>query len=225
MKQLFLVTLAGSMLLLACNNSSNQTTTADSTGTSASPVTGAPATPPATTSADTAKGSDPWKQPMDDMMSQMHSIQKTGDFDIDFANMMAAHHQGAIRMSEVESAQGKDEKMKSKAQEILTKQKEEQQKLQDFVKSYKPSGMKHGEGELDKMMTDAMGKMQNRHMSGDIDKDFATMMVDHHEHGIRMSKMEQQYGMSSQLKQMAKKFIDDQTKDIKEFRDWLKVHK
>ncbi len=123
-------------------------------------------------------------------------MQMSGDFDVDFANMMIEHHQGAIDMSQVEVSQGSDEKIKSMAQKILKKQKEEQQMLRDFVKSYKPSGVKHGEGELQKSMSATMEKHKSMQMSGNVDKDFATMMVSHHEDGMAMQKngSEKRYG-------------------------------
>lgn len=158
---------------------------------------------------------------MTSTMDRMKNMKMTGDFDIDFANMMIEHHQGAIDMAQTEISQGKDEKMKSKAQEIINKQKDEQQKLRDFVSSYKASGMKHGEGELQKSMSVNMDKMKSMQMSGDADKDFAMMMSTHHEHGISMSKMELKNGMSDKLKQMAKKSIDDQQKDIAEFKSLM----
>ena len=162
------------------------------------------------------------------MMSSMHpSMQKmqgmsmTGDFDVDFANMMIEHHQGAIDMAQMEISQGKDEKMKSMAQKISDDQQKEQQELKDFVASYKPSGMKHGEGELQKSMSSAMDQMKSMQISGDVDKDFATMMMHHHEHGVAMAKMEVEHGMSSKLKQMAQKSITKQNQEIKELKNWL----
>lgn len=158
---------------------------------------------------------------MNSMMNKMHSMKMTGDFDVDWANMMIEHHQGGIDMAQVELSQGKDEKMKSKAQEIITKQKDEQQKLRDLVSSYKRSGMKHGEGELEKHMNDMMNTMQKMKMSGDVDQDFAAMMMHHHEHGIAMAAIEVKNGMNDELKKMAQKSITDQEKDVKEFKQWL----
>lgn len=158
---------------------------------------------------------------MNSMMSKMKNMSLTGDFDIDFANMMIQHHQSAIDMSRLEVSTGKNEKIKSVAQKIIDSQKEEISKLQNFVNSYKPSGMKHGEGELKKSMSEMESAMKTMQMSGDIDKDFAAMMIMHHEHGIAMGKMELANGMSNKLKQMAKKEISSQTEDIKEMRDLL----
>jgi uncharacterized protein (DUF305 family) len=128
-------------------------------------------------------------------------------------------------MSEKELNTGKDEKLKSMARQIITTQKEEIQKLQDFVKNYKPSGMKHGEGELQKSMTDMQTMMKSMEMTGDIDKDFAAMMTAHHEGAVVMFRKELANGMSSKLKQMAQKGINDQTKEIKEFKSWLESKK
>lgn len=174
---------------------------------------------------DTAQmGSDLMKA-MSDMMANMQSMQMTGDFDADFANMLIEHHQGAIDMAKVEVAGGKDEKMKAMAQELIAKQTDEQAKLKDIIKNYKPSGMKHGEGELQKGMAVMSSKMKTIKMSGDVDKDFATMMASHHEDGIAMSEKEVRYGMNAQLKQMAQKGITDQKKDISELNTWLLSHR
>ena len=206
---------------VACNGSTQTSSSAD-TAAQATDTT------PAQTSSmaeDTTKSANGLMKPMNDMMTKMHAMQMTGDFDIDFANMMIEHHQSALDMAQVELSQGKDEKMKSKAQEIITKQQKEQQELRDFVQGYKASGMKHGEGEIQKSMSAMMNKMKSMQTSGNIDKDFAIMMVSHHQDGISMAKMELKNGMSDKLKQMAQKGIDDQQKDIKEFNTWLSQNK
>lgn len=222
MKHLLIVTTAAASLFIAsCGNGSDNTKA--NTDTSAATTTAS--TEQSSTQQDTSKSASGLMKPMNEMMDKMHSMQMTGDFDIDFANTMVEHHQSALDMAQVELSQGKDETMKAKAQEIITKQKKEQQELKDFVQSYKPSGMKHGEGDLQKSMSKMMDKMKTMQMSGDTDKDFATMLASHHEDGINMAKMEVKNGMSYKLKQMAQKSIDDQQKDIEEFQTWLSSHK
>ena len=162
---------------------------------------------------------------MNASMSKMHSMNMTGDFDTDWANMMIEHHQGAIDMARVELSQGKDEKLKSKAQEIINKQKEEQDRLRDIVKNLKPSNMKMGEGELQKSMATMMDQMKSMEMTGDADKDFAMMMIHHHEHGIEMAKKEVANGMNADLKKIAQKSIPDQQKDISEMKSMSSSNK
>jgi uncharacterized protein (DUF305 family) len=162
---------------------------------------------------------------MNTMMDKMSGMKMSGDFDIDFANMMIEHHQGAIDMSEMEIKSGTDDKLKGMAQKIITAQKEEIGKLQEVVKENKAAGMKMGEGELGKSTSDMKAKMSNMQMTGNTDKDFAMMMVSHHEGAIAMSKMELKHGMNAQLKKMAQKAIDDQTREITEFKSWMDANK
>ena len=216
--KLNLILFAASMYLVACNSvSTSSTKLADTTAQNANAAE--------QTSPQSDTSGDALMKSMNDMMSRMHSIQMSGDFDKDFASMMIEHHQGAIDMSKIEVAQGSDEKMKSMAQNIITKQTGDQNKLRDMLNNMKPAGMKMGEGELQNSMSALMNKMQTMQMTGNIDKDFATMMASHHEDGIAMAKLELKNGMNSQLKQMAQKEVDDQQKEVKEFKDWLSANK
>jgi uncharacterized protein (DUF305 family) len=203
--------------LAACNNSAENSSTSTDTATINTDTT---AHHPSL-SDDSAASHGNLMKSMDDMMRNMKSMQMTGDFDVDFANMMIEHHQGGINMAEVEVSNGKDEKMKTMAQEIITKQKAEQQKLRDFVSGYKQSGMKHGEGELQKSMAGMDSKTKAMQTNADVDKDFAVMMRSHHEHAVAMAKMQLKHGMSAELKKMAQEMINDQQKEIEEFKAWL----
>ncbi len=76
-------------------------------------------------------------QSMDSMRANMKNMQMTGDFDLDFANLMILHHQAAVDMSKAEVAHGTDAEIKTMAQNIINMQKEEMEQLQEFVKKYK----------------------------------------------------------------------------------------
>jgi uncharacterized protein (DUF305 family) len=152
-------------------------------------------------------------------------MKMTGDFDIDFASMMTEHHQAAIDMSEQELRSGGDEKIKSMAQKIIAAQKEEITQLQDFVKTYKPSGQKRGEGQLQRVISYIQSRMISARLTGNLDKDFAIMMSAHHDAATAMSRNELVYGVNNELKQMAQKMITEQTEEIKEFKSWLNNEK
>lgn len=70
----------------------------------------------------------------------------------------------------------------------------------------------------------AMNQGMMQPMSGDADRDFATMMIAHHQGAIDMAQVLLEHGKDERLKQMARKIIDDQTKEIQEFRKWLEEH-
>jgi uncharacterized protein (DUF305 family) len=58
-----------------------------------------------------------------------------------------------------------------------------------------------------------------------MDRDFAAMMKVHHEGAIDMSQMELQSGKDPKMRAMAKRIIEAQKKEIKEFEQWLGQHK
>ncbi|MEJ7610503.1 MAG: DUF305 domain-containing protein [Ferruginibacter sp.] len=175
---------------------------------------------------DEMKGDNGMMASMNTMMQKMSGMEMSGDFDMDFANMMIEHHQGAIDMSEEELKSGLDAKMKSMAQNIITAQKKEQGKLRDIIKNAKPMTMDMGKHEELNEETKAMAAdMKNMQMTKNTDQDFARMMIFHHESAVEMSKAELSHGMNAELKTRAKMMIADQTKEITEFKTWLSENK
>ena len=69
-----------------------------------------------------------------------------------------------------------------------------------------------------------MNRDMHRPMTGDADQDFARMMAAHHQGAIDMARVELQHGKDPELKGMAQKVIDDQTKEIQRLQDWMKQH-
>jgi uncharacterized protein (DUF305 family) len=70
------------------------------------------------------------------------------------------------------------------------------------------------------MMHGAMGcgEGANMRMSGDVDKDFATMMIMHHQQAIRMADIEIANGKNAELKAMAKKMRESQLAEIEKLK-------
>lgn len=60
-------------------------------------------------------------------------------------------------------------------------------------------------------------------MTGNVDRDFATMMISHHEAGIAMSKIEQAGGTHAPLRKLAAQDIAAQEKDNAEMRRYLQT--
>jgi uncharacterized protein (DUF305 family) len=65
----------------------------------------------------------------------------------------------------------------------------------------------------EKAMDAMMGGMAI-HASGDVDVDFAAMMIPHHQGAIEMAKAELQYGTNEQLRRIAQEIIVDQNQEI-----------
>lgn len=175
---------------------------------------------------DIKKNSDGLISSMNIMMDKMSGIVMTEDFDADFANIMIEHHQGAISMSAEILKSSTDAKIKFMAHNIIETQKDEEIKFKDILKKYKASKMKmRKHDELNKDLNNMKAKMNGMQLSGNADKDFAMIMIFHHEGAIKMFKDELSHGTNSELKQMAKKGISTQTNEVNEFKNWLVLHK
>ena len=70
-----------------------------------------------------------------------------------------------------------------------------------------------------------MDNMSGMSMTGDSDKDFAMMMKMHHQKALDMARKELANGKSPEMKAMAQKIIDGQTKEIAELDKWLASQK
>ena len=85
-------------------------------------------------------------------------------------------------------------------------------------------GMAAG-GDMQDCMKGMMKNMDAMKMTGDTDLDFATMMKVHHQGAIDMAQMELKSGKDAKVRALAKRIIEAQQKEIKEFDQWLAKHK
>lgn len=178
--------------------------------------------------------SDDLHQAMNRMMQKMKDMKMTGNPDHDFAMMMAEHHQGSIDMSEILVRSGKDEKLKAMAQSILDKQSQEQQQLKnhsnDGSDSKHSAHSEHNSGassfgaEMKNAMSEMEADIKGMKMTNNLDHDFATMMIPHHESAIEMSDAVLKHGKDQQIKTVAEKIKSDSQKEISELKNWLESH-
>jgi len=159
---------------------------------------------------------------MHNMMDDMMAMKMTMDPDEDFAMMMKMHHQGAIEMANAELKDGKDAQMKTLAQQIITAQEAEITQLDAFVASHAAHKM---DMEFHEMMMAEMEK-SGKHadlqiINGNIDHDFAILMVEHHHSAIESARMELIHGHDAAMQDMAKKIINAQIAEIETLQNWL----
>jgi uncharacterized protein (DUF305 family) len=160
------------------------------------------------------------------MMNRMDTMPKTNDPDIDFVKMMIMHHQGAINMANVELEAGKNDSLKRTAQKIIN---EQQTEIQEFntilatltVDDSDPAFTMEQANNMTKM-----GKMADEQLiTGDIDNDFATLMIVHHQSAIDNASAYLHHGHSEQISSMAHSIVDSQTMEIIELSNWLIANK
>lgn len=178
---------------------------------------------------DMSKMNDEMMKSMQGAMTKMTDMKMTGDFDLDFANMMIMHHQAAVDMSGVEISKGTDAQIRTMAQSIITAQKAEIEQMQLFVKNYKMPQAKPGHTEMHNELAETMKMMQDTlmgiKMSGNPDKDFVMMMVPHHESAVTMAEDELHHGKSLEMKKLAQSIMISQKKEIMDFTTWFTRNK
>lgn len=163
---------------------------------------------------------------MHQMMSKMDTMQKTNDPEIDFAKMMRMHHQGAIDMANLELQKGSNDSLKKTAQKIINEQQAEIQQLNAILASLSPD---NSDPSFTMELMEAMQKGSKaadvQLITGDIDNDFATLMIGHHQTAIDNASAYLHHGNNAQLKTMANNIVSSQTREIQELADWLKSNK
>ena len=77
-----------------------------------------------------------------------------------------------------------------------------------------------GSKALHETMMKGMQDMNSMEMSGDTDRDFAAMMIQHHQQAIDMSRAQLKSGKDPQVRKKAEEIIAASEKDIADLKAW-----
>jgi uncharacterized protein (DUF305 family) len=152
----------------------------------------------------------------------MGSFDEDKPFDLQFIDQMTMHHEGAIMSSEHMIGDSERPELRELAQKIEESQSEQIKQMQDFRDKWYPdaeqtSGMPAGEME-EMMGGDAMEQM----MGGDTtDEMFLEMMIPHHQMAVDMSEQALNQADHPELKELARKIIDEQSAEIELMKGYL----
>lgn len=160
---------------------------------------------------------------MHDMSEDMDMMQPTMDPDNDYAMMMIMHHTGAIKMGQQELKDGDDPTIRAIAQRMISAQQAEIEQFKAFLATHPAHAPMVMEFHERAMMAMATMDRNNdlRPLTGDADRDFAQLMIDHHTSAIEMSEDILELGRDTQTKVLARQIIEDQEMEIKELQEWL----
>lgn len=193
--------------------------TAPAAPASAASVT--PAPPAAASSGAQAEGSAALQRIMTE--SQQHAMTMTGNVDTDFAAMMTMHHQAGIQMVDVLEQHGSNADLKALAASIKMKQQGEIEKLAPHA-SHSAHGAAPAEGATagsegsNALHQAMMGSQHSMAVSGDVDRDFASMMAMHHQSAIKMADVYLQHGKDAELRALAAKIKAEQGRETEQLQ-------
>ena len=147
-------------------------------------------------------------------------------FDLQFIDQMIVHHQGAIMSSEHMIADSERLELRQLADNIQESQSEQIEQMRAWREQWYPDaeptsemmdpaqmeGMM-GSTQMEEMMGE--GHMQEKMMGGAAtDRMFLRMMIPHHQSAIDMSEQALERAEHPELRELARKIIDEQTAEI-----------
>lgn len=141
------------------------------------------------------------------------------EFDRAFIDAMVPHHESAIEMAEAAKEAGLTQpELIEVADAILATQQQEIDQMKEW------RGEWFGSSEIDPegaaalgMSADEMGMQHDAGAllgSGDVDTDFAQMMITHHQGAIDMAKLAQERAEHDELQELADAIIEAQEREI-----------
>ncbi|MFS0700088.1 DUF305 domain-containing protein [Cellulomonas sp. 179-A 4D5 NHS] len=148
--------------------------------------------------------------------------------DTEFAQMMIAHHQGAIEMAQMAVEKATNPEVKALAEQIEAAQDPEIEQMTGWLEAWGEEttamdhgGMDHGGMQMDGMdQEQAMSELASLEGAA-FDQRFLELMTAHHEGAVAMSEQQLEEGENADALQLARKIIDDQTVEITEMQNLL----
>jgi uncharacterized protein (DUF305 family) len=143
--------------------------------------------------------------------------------DVDFAAGMVPHHEQALVMADMALAHGRTEDFVALAKAIKAAQQPETDLMSGWLASWGTEvpdagahGV-HGMGMMSQQDLDDLGQLRGSGFEGM----WLTMMIDHHEGAIEMSRTELTQGSSPDAKKLAASIIKSQSAEITQMKAML----
>lgn len=145
--------------------------------------------------------------------------------DVTFAQSMIPHHEQAVEMAKLAQTRAADPEVKALAAQIQAAQAPEIKQMSGWLRSWgEPTAMPGmGGHDMAGMMSSAdMAKLAGLTGNG-FDREFVTMMIEHHNGAIQTARTEQNDGRNGAAKQLASNIIKSQSAEIARMANLLKA--
>ncbi len=158
---------------------------------------------------------------MKDMMAGMEGIDRSGNAAIDFLAGMIPHHRSAVAMAEsYQEHGGSHEVLAPLAQDIITTQTEEIERMEGMIEALKAGGQTD-EAQAQAYL-DAYDKLMDHSMShtaaDSVDTAFAEGMIAHHQMAVDMADAILPHTEDQDVKDLAQAIVDAQEQEIAEMQ-------
>ena len=188
------------------------------------------------------------------MADHSHALQPNGNLDLYFALLMRENHRAAVTMSALELKQGKDPELQGIAQNIHrahqqlimgldsaiqriqaqpptfpehTTQSERLSRLLEAATNglHYAAHQTMAQAEGDKTPSDGYFERAAEDAgTGSIDRDYAALLIPHHQNSITLARAELELGRDESLQKTAYFILQDQHREIEQVKAWLQQH-
>ena len=163
------------------------------------------------------------------MKEAMAKAPQTGDPALDFLDEMIPHHEAAVSMAENILKYGTNDQVKKLAEAILREQLNGIAKMEELRNRLQANPQVNKQAEAayiqayTKIYNTMIAAMEGAKPSGNINRDFLTEMIPHHEAAIQMGKNILRYTQNRELRTIVQNMIATQQKQVAEMKNLLKT--
>ncbi|MFN6946046.1 MAG: DUF305 domain-containing protein [Cytophagaceae bacterium] len=155
-------------------------------------------------------------------VNEMRELELTGDPDYDFANLFARHREGGIALAEEQIDNGQDVALVEYAERVQRRNEQEKEILEEFTSEYTPETQNEAfTNEVNRLIDLRESEISHLDLTGDEDQDFARAMATHHEHGLRLARLYQNYGRVQELRSMADEMVEIQESELRSLSRYI----
>lgn len=145
---------------------------------------------------------------------------------------MVPHHESAIEMAKLAAERGEHAEIKRFAADIIAAQQSEIAQMEAWRNAWDgndSAGRNEGNSAMSgehSMMSGGMSmekQVESLRKADPFDKAFLAAMVPHHESAIEMAKPAVERAQHDELRELARKIVDAQARDIDRMNGWLRA--
>jgi uncharacterized protein (DUF305 family) len=157
------------------------------------------------------------------MEAELSDISLTGQIDEDFARVMAKHNRSSIKMADIILSNTTNLELQALMKGMMLKQQREVELLDEFARNFEASE----DGNLDteillRPIEQASRELREMTPSGNINMDFAKMMLSHQKSGSELADIHLENGNNEALKDMTRQIKKDHDMDAHRIEVWMK---
>jgi uncharacterized protein (DUF305 family) len=188
------------------------------------------------------------------MDDHSQTLQPNGNLDLYFAQLMRENHRAAVAMSALELKQGKDPELRRVAQDIHYNHQQLILGLDSAIQRIKAlppdfpdrttqserlsqlleaatAGLHPAAHRIIARVEAGQDSLNHHHTpkqedagTGSIDRDYAALLIPHHQNSITLARAELELGRDESLQKVAYFILQDQQREIEQAQAWLRQH-